>query len=78
MNERISLFDLTTLSFELCPYKHYMSQAFFSSKNQTITKFVKHRFLGEKGWTIPHEKCPFLLPTDFLVKEITNLTSYFT
>jgi hypothetical protein len=26
---------------------------------------------------IPHEKCPFLLNMDFLVKEITNLTSNF-
>jgi hypothetical protein len=32
---------------------------------------------GKKGWTIPHEKCTFLLDMDFLVNEIADLISNF-
>jgi hypothetical protein len=73
MNERISPFELATLTFELCTHKHHVFLALSGSESQNVAKFSKKKIL-KKGWTIPLEKCPFLLDIDFLMKEITNLT----
>jgi hypothetical protein len=43
--------------------------------NNPQTFFKKAGF--KKEWAIPHEKCPFLLDIDFLVKGIKNLTLKF-
>jgi hypothetical protein len=49
-----------------------------SSKIQNIADFFKRRFFEKKGWTSTHEKLPFLVGVEFIVKELTNLTSNFT
>jgi hypothetical protein len=73
MNEGILLFDLTTL-----PLKQ-------ASCVPDILQFRKQKGcpgfqipLFEKGWTIPHEKCPFLLNMDYLDKKITKVTPNFS
>jgi hypothetical protein len=50
MNERISLFDLTTLPFELCLHKRRL-------ENQKTCEFCKRRFLKKRTdhppWKVP-------------------------
>jgi hypothetical protein len=77
MKERLRLFDLINLPFELYLHKHHVSLASSSSGNQKVAKFSNGIF-PEKGWTILHEKGSFLLDMDFFIKEIANLTSNFT
>jgi hypothetical protein len=77
MNEQISPFDLTTLSFELCLHKHNVFLASSGSEIQKAADFFQTPLFKGHGPSL-HEKCLFLLGTDFLVKEITNLTSNFT
>jgi hypothetical protein len=47
MNERISLFNLTGLTFEYCTHKHYESLTPSSSENQNVARFFKHPFFGK-------------------------------
>jgi hypothetical protein len=77
INKRVSVFDLPALRFELYLHKHHVFLASSSPENQKVGDLFQTP-LFEKEWTIPHEKCHFLLGMDFLVKEITNLTSNFT
>jgi hypothetical protein len=48
MKERISLFDFTTLSFELFTHKYYVSMVSSSSENQNVTKFFEHPFCKKR------------------------------
>jgi hypothetical protein len=75
MNEQLPLFDFTTLPSGLYLRKHRVAP----SRSET-KKFLNfsNAAIWKKGWTLPHEKCRFLLAIDFLGSEITNLTSFFT
>jgi hypothetical protein len=78
MNGRISLFGLTTLSFELYKPKHYVFLESSSSKNRNITKFFKRTFLEKKDRSSPMKSVTFCWTWISSVKKITNLTSNFT
>jgi hypothetical protein len=72
-----SLFALVTLTFELCLRKHHTLLVSTSSEKPKAAEF-SNRIFWRKGWTITHEKCPFLLDMDCLVKKVSILTSSFT
>jgi hypothetical protein len=75
VNEEISLFDLTTLPFELDLRLHHVLMASPSSENQKLPNFQKVVFFQKKRI---HESVTFLLDIFFLVKEITTFNLNFT
>jgi hypothetical protein len=57
MNERISLFDLIYLPFELYLHNHHTllaSSSSSSSEKQKAADFSKLWFLKKKAWTFIH------------------------
>jgi hypothetical protein len=58
-NERISLFDLAFLSFELHLHQHHVFLASSSSENQKAAEFFKRRFLRKKDGPSPMKSVAF-------------------
>jgi hypothetical protein len=59
-NERISLYDLTFLPFELYLHKHHVFPASSSSENQKAVEFFKCRFLRKKDGPSPMKMSLFV------------------
>jgi hypothetical protein len=78
MNDRISLFNLTTLPFEIYQCNYHVFLASSSSENQKAAEFFKRRFLKKKKIDHPPSKMSLFLDMTFLVNTITNLKSNFT
>jgi hypothetical protein len=74
-NEWVSLFVLTTLSFERYLHKHLCGILQFR-KPKNWPKFSNSAC--KKGWATPHENFCFFLTMSFLVSWIDNSASHIT
>jgi hypothetical protein len=71
----LSLFDMDTLSFELCLHKHHASLTPSCLENQNASEFFVRPFFGKNDGSSPMKSVAFCWALYFFEKGKKNATS---